>query len=183
MPGREMVMEEWKNINSRYQVSSLGNVRSVERRYIDKKNRPRLIRGYNLSKKGTQQGYPVVNISGYGKRRVHKVHQLVAKFFIENPNNYPVINHINGIKTDNRVENLEWSTQQDNCKHAYYVLKRSVVRNFGFKNGYSKIVLDAFSGIFYESVIDAAKALNLKRTTLGAMLRGQNPNQTTLKYV
>lgn len=176
-------MEEWIKINDRYQVSSLGKVRSIERIYIDKKNRHRLIKGRNLSTKGNISGYPVVNISGYGKKRTYKVHQLVAKFFIENPNNHPVINHINGIKTDNRVQNLEWCTQKHNCKHAYDVLKRSVVRNYGFKNGYSKIVLDVVNGIFYESANEAAKSLDLKPSTLRAMITGQNPNNTSLKYV
>jgi len=67
-------------------------------------------------------GYLVVNLSKKGKVKQFKVHRLIAETFISNPLNKRTINHINGIKTDNRLENLEWSTYSENLKHKFRVL-------------------------------------------------------------
>ncbi len=60
-------------------------------------------------------GYPTI----YYKGKTYYIHRLIAEAFIPNPNNYPCVNHINGDKTDNRVDNLEWCTYSHNNKEAY----------------------------------------------------------------
>jgi hypothetical protein len=93
--------------------------------------------GLILNKKGkiikpfeTTAGYRSVTLINNGKRRHCSIHRLLAQHFIPNPQNKPVVNHKNGIKTDNRLSNLEWVTQKENSLHAYHVLKTINKNNF-----------------------------------------------------
>lgn len=118
-------MEEiWKDIdgfNGVYQVSTLGRVKSVERIRKGKANGTVLVKEKILKFKRDKDGYMECSLCT-GKHRTmkyYRVHRLVAQAFISNPNNYPIINHKNEIKDDNRVENLEWCTQQYNTEYSW----------------------------------------------------------------
>ena len=90
-----------------------------------------------LSTKLNQDGYVQVVLFKRGKRKVFLVHRLVGYAFIDNPENKPQINHINGIKVDNRKENLEWCTIQENITHSIDMgLKKS---SLGEDHGISKL--------------------------------------------
>lgn len=66
-----------------------------------------------------KMGYPIVMLSKDGKRKTKRIHKLVAKAFIKNPNKYTIINHIDGNKTNNNINNLEWCTQKHNIQQSF----------------------------------------------------------------
>lgn len=129
--------EEWKvipNTQNRYEISNYGRVRSVER-VIHYPN------GYNkyhpakiLKLTNDYYGYPMLNIRNNGKFVTYKVHRLVAQMFIPNPQNKKEVNHKNGVKEDNYVENLEWVTSRENKIHAIKMGLSNPVANLRYDN-------------------------------------------------
>lgn len=102
-------MEQWKDIpgyNGTYQASNSGLVRSFAR-----STEPRMITPTTV-----KPGYLRLKLGHSGS---YLVHRLVALAFIPNPLELKTVNHINGIKTDNRVENLEWMSHKHNVQHAH----------------------------------------------------------------
>ncbi len=96
----------------------MGNVRALERTVVFKNGRKRTEKPRMLTNSLLFNGYLRVGLSKNDVNIGNKVHRLVATAFIENPLCKSVVNHINGIKTDNRVENLEWCTAKENGTHA-----------------------------------------------------------------
>ena len=105
--------EEWRQIQGYeglYEVSNLGRVKSLKR---GKCNNEKLLK----LREGNRGGYLVVILYKDKKRTTYNVHKLVAMTFIPNPENKPFIDHINTIRTDNRVENLRWVTERENANN------------------------------------------------------------------
>lgn len=113
------------------------------------------------------EGYVRATVTGVGRKRVH---QFVAQSFIENPKNKPYINHINGIKDDNRVENLEWVTPKENSAHAGKEgLLSGIVRT-------SKIVatlIATHEAKIFENQSVAARELGIDDSEVNKCLKGK----------
>lgn len=118
-------MEEiWKDVvgyEGLYQVSNLGRVRSLDRIINHRK-----LKGKILSQAYDTKGYLFVNLSKNNVAKPKRVHRLIANAFIEKINGKDYIDHINGIRDDNRIENLRWCTHQENDSFPISRLRRSL---------------------------------------------------------
>lgn len=113
--------EIWKPVvgyEGYYEVSSLGRVRSLRRTMTRKNGIPHTIPGRVLKQPVSKRGYFTVALHQGGVQRTSTVHRIIAKAFIPNPDNLPVVRHLNDNPLDNRIENLAWGTQRENTNDA-----------------------------------------------------------------
>jgi hypothetical protein len=113
-------MEKWLWVTGYegfYQVNNKGDIKSLER-LVDTGRQVNKRKERMLSQQISRCGYKKIVLCRDKKRVDTMAHILVAKAFIHNPESLPQVNHKNGIKTDNRVENLEWMSAKDNTHHA-----------------------------------------------------------------
>jgi glycosidase len=137
------------NYEGIYEVSNFGNIRTLTRPIFRKDGRLHYVQKQKILKKSLfNNGYYFVSLHKNGKTEVRTIHSLVAETFIPNPENKRTINHIDGDKLNNNVENLEWNTDSENQYHA---LKNSL------KKRYSLIAINKETNaeIFFDSVNDA----------------------------
>lgn len=159
--------EEWRNIpgyEGLYQVSNIGRIRSLDR-LVMKWNGMRIVHSQIISQIRSGNGYMSVTLSRDGKKHQVTVHRLVAISFLDNPNNLPTINHKNGIRDDNRVDNLEWCSYSENNKHAFRVLGRN--------NSHAVPVRCIETGDVFSSMTDAAQAFGITTTSVSGVANGK----------
>lgn len=169
--------EIWKTIEEfpNYKVSNYGNILSTNYRNTGVEKQMNI----NIN-----NDYPQINFINGNVKKSIKIHRLVALYFVDNINNYKIVNHIDGDKTNNYYKNLEWCSYSHNIKHAHASglnniseLNKSII-----KEKISRKVIDVITNIEYNSIKEAAKALNIERRTLNDYLLGKRKNKTNLKY-
>ena len=143
--------EIWKVIaecNGTYHISNHGQVKSY------KYGKERILKRSLLG-----NGYLAVHICTNGKPKLATIHKLVANAFIENPDNKPQVNHKDGNKTNNHIDNLEWVTAKENQQHAWQIGLFEGKRLANIKRQ-SKPVVDIVTGTRYDSLKLACENIN-----------------------
>ena len=152
--------EIWKDIKGypNYQISNLGRIWNCRTQRM-------------LKPSVTPKGYCQINLVAInGKRKKELVHRLVALTFIENPNHYPEVNHINHIRNDNRVENLEWVTRKENINKSSLPVKVAVYQ------------VDGKYVDTYNSIRELCNELNLTESNVSGCLSNKSKQHTHKGY-
>lgn len=129
-----------------------------------------------LSPRKDKDGYLDLSlVKENGKRSPMRIHRLVALTFINNPNDYPVVNHKNGIVDDNHVDNLEWCTISYNTKHGYDVLgvicaRQKIIQSTDTKTG---------EKLTFSSMGECAKHYNVDSSIISRRISGETKNPST----
>lgn len=161
-------MEIWKDIiklNNRYQISNKGNIRNKETRII-------------LIPQIQKAGYYRFSCKPFfinGDKRTISIliHQAVAISFIDNPNNYREVNHKDGDKSNNNVDNLEWCTRKHNIKHAF---QNNLKSHRGIKNTRSKLSESDVLEIYKSNIRSCVLCIqyNVSSSTINDIRKGRS---------
>ena len=161
------VFEDLKGYEDTYQISESGRV-FTKRRLIDNQ----IYYGKELIPQLTKDGYLKVTLSKYGESKRFYLHRLVAIQFIDNPNNLSQVNHKDGNKLNNNVNNLEWCTKEDNQKHAVDMglMQRGEARPSSKLTEKQVLEIYKLKGILRTQ--DIANIYGVSKNTICVILRG-----------
>lgn len=178
------MIEIWKSIKGYeniYEVSNIGNIRSLDR--ISFQNNR--LKGGSLNQCDNTNGYLYVDLYGTGKRKKFGVHRLAAQAFIPNPNDLPQINHKDGDRYNNNVDNLEWCTSKYNNNYGDHAIKSSIAhkgKNMGKDNVGSKKVICITTEKVFDCIAEASRFYHIEnlRSHISGFCNG---NKRNFKYL
>jgi hypothetical protein len=168
-----LLMEIWKPINGYegwYEISSLGNVRSLDRKVDFEDGRYATYKGKPIKRVINSNGYYVTSIWKNSKSKIIYIHRLVADNFIPNPNNLNIVNHKDGNKLNNSIENLEWVSVIENVRHAQktgLIPKTHVAKKVKQYDKEGNLVAS------FNSYYEAAKETGFNSSKIGLVVRGK----------
>ena len=183
--------EEWKDIpeyEGYYQFSSLGRIKSLDREITNINGKVSLRKGKVKAQTIDKGGYQRVNLYKNNIFKHCPVHRLVAKAFIPNPENKPEVNHIDGNKLNNCVDNLEWCTKSENQQHAWNIGLKEKARKACSTNGKNNCASNAKKSLSkpilqfdidnnlikeWKSIHDAERTLKIANTHISECCRGK----------
>jgi|SRR5690554_5206119 len=166
-----MEKEIWKDVvgyEELYKVSNFGKVISIARFGT---------KGKEMCLMDNGKGYYRVKLSKNNKSKRVMLHRIIAEAFIPNLENKKCVNHINGNKKDNRIENLEWCTHSENLIHAI----KTGLRPLKTKKGYK--VINTKNGNVFNSIKEASKEKGIDRSYLSQKLNGKIKNNTEYRFL
>jgi hypothetical protein len=158
-----------------YLVSTLGELKSIDRVIKTKNGKSYLRKGRNITIRKNNFGYYETRLYKNGKKKSAFLHRIIAEAFIPNPYNLAQVDHINGDKRDNRICNLRWVTRSQNMKAAYEL---GLCKSPQYSR---RRVIDTCTNQVYASMSEAAKANGIPYGTCKNMLKGVAKNHTCLQ--
>lgn len=170
-----MNKEIWKNINflnNYYQISNKGNIRHIKSKRIN-----------ILKPHKDKNGYLIISLYINKKFQTFKLHRLVAQAFIPNPDNLPQVNHKDGNKLNNCVNNLEWCTCRENINHA---VKNGYYANRDYSKKFKKVYqynLDGELVKIWNSIIEASTTLGICASTITKVCKHKDKYKTYKGYI
>ena len=161
--------ENWKDIKGYeglYQCSTYGNIRSLDRYVYELSGKKQFRKGQIIVPRKNKNGYLQLTLNKNAKRKMVYVHRIVAETFIENSNNNLVVNHKDGNKLNNNVDNLEWCSYSENNLHSYNKLNRKNSNEGCTPKSVYIIDTTSKSLKYFDSIAETSREIKLSTTQI-----------------